>query len=58
MQSCVTKTWPDANCQWLWFSKIHSFEMKELSTAVLRDKTLGDRVPVRLEKKNLKQKYS
>lgn len=32
--------------------------MKELSTAVLRDKTLGDRVPVRLEKKNLKQKYS
>ena len=27
--------------------------MKELSTAVLRDKTLGDRVPVRLEKKIL-----
>lgn len=25
--------------------------MKELSTAVLRDKTLGDRVPVKLGKK-------
>lgn len=51
MQSCVTETWPDANCHWLWFSQIHSFEMKELSTAVLRDKTLGDRVPVKLGKK-------